>query len=55
MCHSFQFPPDIVSPNLQLLHININGGMNRFAAAADGSGTRTNWNVETLKRGIDVH
>ncbi len=57
MCNSFQFPPDIVSSNLQLLHININGGMNRSAAAAaaDGSGTRSNQNVETLKRGVDVH
>jgi hypothetical protein len=59
VCHSFQFPPDIVSSNLQLLHININGGMNRSAAAAaaaaDGSGTRSNQNVETLKRGKDVH
>jgi hypothetical protein len=56
--HSFQFPPDIVSSNLQLLHININGGMNRSAAAAaggGGSGTRSNQNVETLKRGIDVY
>jgi len=55
VCHSFQFPPDIVSSDLQLLHINLNGGMNRSAAAADGSGTRSNQNVETLKRGLNVH
>jgi hypothetical protein len=49
------FPVSSRYSDLQLLHINLNGGMNRSAAAADGSGARSNQNVETLKRGIDVH